>query len=218
MRPAGVGPSGRALWCAADLPQHRRKHAAGIAGRQARMQIKPCWPEVRRIGVIVPTAGTTPLRRSPLATLLSQVANFDEIAVGVAEVDGQYRTRRSGPLIWSFDYVDALPVQMSDNFIHRCVRQQTEIAAARHSAVGESRCCSCILKADLIRAEVKRPLARPLLARCHSKDAFVKLARRRDVIDAKHNVIERAHFHDGTIRLAMRKIEGPACPIPEPCR
>jgi hypothetical protein len=74
------------------------------------------------------------------------------------------------------------------------------------------------LKADFIRAEVKRPLARLLLARCHSKDALVKLARRRHVIDAEHYVMERAHFHDGTIPLAMRKSEGHACPIPEPCR
>ena len=64
--------------------------------------------------------------------MLLQVADFDEIAVGVAEVHGQYLTRRSDPQSWAFDYVNAaLPAQMLDYFIHRCVTEQTKIAAAR---------------------------------------------------------------------------------------
>ena len=52
---------------------------------------------------------------------------FDEIAIGVAEVHRQYLTRRSDPQSWAFDYVNALPAQMRDYFIHRCVSEQTKL-------------------------------------------------------------------------------------------
>src|SRR6187402_284726 len=116
--------------------------------------------------------------------------DFDEIAVGVAEVEGGHRAEGARASDRAFFYCDLFFRQMLEDFLDLLGGDKAEIGGTRRGV----RCLGIegvvlLVKIDLLTAEMQTPAA-IFLARFEVQRAVVEVERRGDAGNGKNEVVE----------------------------
>ena len=124
------------------------------------------------------------------------VSHFDQILIGVVEVDRVQRPTGPRSARWALDYAHSAGSQVLEDGPERDRSDEAEIggAGSRVPHIGIHRPAD-LMKIELLMPEVQSCAAFLELPRLHPEHAFVKRDGRRDAPDRQHHVVKAINVH-----------------------